>query len=238
MLFRSKAAKKAAKKAADKKKAYEVERMAAKKAVKEAAKEAADKKKAYEVEILAAKKAVKEAIRKAADNKRAYEASRMAAKKAAEKAADNKRAYEASRMAAKKAAEKSADNKMAYKAAENKRTYEAVKQNAEKKHKMSDHDQAISKLGSIDANSQGFVYARKVPKYPASRSLIGTLTSTRSLLEDFLTNIKSFVNFNSDAEVVLPKQDNMFSSFDGAKGTTLDQLSGTSQPMNLAVMFP
>lgn len=44
--------------------------------------------------------------------------------------------------------------------------------------------------------------------------------------------------FTSDTQVFLAGQDNMFHSYDGASGTTLDHETTYKQPMNLTIPFP
>lgn len=41
-----------------------------------------------------------------------------------------------------------------------------------------------------------------------------------------------------EPEVIMKKQDNMFSAYDGAKGTTLGQLDPHIKPMSFAILFP
>ena len=74
------------------------------------------------------------------------------------------------------------------------------------------------------------------------------LTSELSSSESSVVHIRSSVLnmsgedkvdsiFDTDT-VIMKKSDNMFSSFDGAKGTTLDQLNYHIKPMNFASSFP
>lgn len=44
--------------------------------------------------------------------------------------------------------------------------------------------------------------------------------------------------FQSDAEIFMPTQDNMFSAYDGAQGTSLDHYNTNKEPMNTTMSFP
>lgn len=44
--------------------------------------------------------------------------------------------------------------------------------------------------------------------------------------------------FKTDSQTMMPKQDNMFSSYDGSKGSTLDSQYSDAKPINTTAMFP
>lgn len=44
--------------------------------------------------------------------------------------------------------------------------------------------------------------------------------------------------FKTDSQTMMPKQDNMFSSYDGSKGSTLDSQYTNAKPMKTDAMFP
>lgn len=44
--------------------------------------------------------------------------------------------------------------------------------------------------------------------------------------------------FGSSNSPILAKQDNMFSAYDGAKGTTLDNQYSNNRPLNIGMGFP
>ena len=80
------------------------------------------------------------------------------------------------------------------------------------------------------------------------------MTSSSELTSELSSSVSSIVHVKSSVlsisgedkvnsifatdTVIMKKSDNMFSSFDGAKGTTLDQLNFHIEPMNFASSFP